>query len=306
MDETTSHQVAGFSNESVSRRQSRIADRRESFLSGGMAIAWVLAAVAVLVQMLTDGRYGYFRDELYYIATSNHLAFGYVDFAPLAAWVLRVNRALFGESLHALRLLPALAGGAQIVLTGLIARELGGKKFAMFLACVSVLVAPVVLVIDGRYSMNVFEPLSWMGCVYFLLLAINRNQPKLLVWCGVLLGLGLENKHSTVFFLFALLVGIVATSDRRLLKSKWLWIAVGIAFLISLPNLVWQYQHGFPTWVDLNNVRKTGKNTVLPPLRFLLQQVLMLNPAGAIVWIAGLGFLLFHREGKRYRCLGVT
>jgi Dolichyl-phosphate-mannose-protein mannosyltransferase len=306
MDETTSHQVAGFSNESVSRRQSRIADRRESFLSGGMAIAWVLAAVAVLVQMLTDGRYGYFRDELYYIATSNHLAFGYVDFAPLAAWVLRVNRALFGESLHALRLLPALAGGAQIVLTGLIARELGGKKFAMFLACVSVLVAPVVLVIDGRYSMNVFEPLSWMGCVYFLLLAINRNQPKLLVWCGVLLGLGLENKHSTVFFLFALLVGIVATSDRRLLKSKWLWIAVGIAFLISLPNLVWQYQHGFPTWVDLNNVRKTGKNTVLPPLRFLLQQVLMLNPAGAIVWIAGLGFLLFHREGKRYRSLGVT
>src|SRR6202453_1016706 len=161
MDETTSHQVAGFSKESVSRRQSRIADRRESFLSGGMAIAWVLAAVAVLVQMLTDGRYGYFRDELYYIATSNHLAFGYVDFAPLAAWVLRVNRALFGESLHALRLLPALAGGAQIVLTGLIARELGGKKFAMFLAWVSVLVAPVVLVIDGRYSMNVFEPLSW-------------------------------------------------------------------------------------------------------------------------------------------------
>ena len=78
------------------------------------------------------------------------------------------------------------------------------------------------------------------------------------------------------------------------------------AFLICLPNLIWQYQHGFPTWVDLNNVRKTGKNTVLPPLRFLLQQVLMLNPAGAIVWIAGLGFLLFHREGKRYRSLGVT
>jgi hypothetical protein len=98
----------------------------------------------------------------------------------------------------------------------------------------------------------------------------------------------------------------VATSDRRLLKSKWLWIAVGIAFLICLPNLIWQYQNGFPTWVDLNNVKTTHKNTILPPLRFLLQQIMMLNPASAFVWIAGLGFLLFDREGKRYRSLGVT
>ena len=306
MNDSISNRVTGFANDSVTGLQPDIAGNRESLFSSGMAIAWFVAPVAVLVQMLTDGRYGYFRDELYYIATSNHLALGYVDFAPLAAWVLRVNRALFGESLHALRLLPALGQGAQIVLTGLIARELGGKRFAVFLSCVCVLVAPVILVMGGRYSMNVFEPLFWMGCIYFLLLAINRDQPKLLVWCGVLLGLGLENKHSTAFFLFALVIGIVATSERRLLKSKWLWIAVAIAFLICLPNLIWQYQHDFPTWVDLNNVRTTGKNTVLPPPGFLLQQILMLNPAGALVWIAGLGFLLFHREGKRYRVLGVT
>jgi hypothetical protein len=306
MDDSISNRVTRFANESFSARQRNIDGGRESLFSGGMAIAWAVAAVAVLLQTLTDGRYGYFRDELYFIATSNHLAWGYVDFAPLAAVILRVNRVLFGESLHALRLLPALAQGAQIVLTGLIARALGGKRFAMFLSGVCVLVAPVVLVMGGRYSMNVFEPLLWMGCIYFLLLAINRNQPKLLVWSGVLLGLGLENKHSTAFFLFALVVGIVATSERRLLKSKWLWIAVGIAFLICLPNLIWQYQHDFPTWVDLNNVRKTGKNTVLPPLNFLLQQIMMLNPASALVWIAGLGFLLFHREGKRYRVLGVT
>jgi hypothetical protein len=306
MDDSISNRVTRFANESFSARQRNIDGGRESLFSGGMAIAWAVAAVAVLLQTLTDGRYGYFRDELYFIATSNHLAWGYVDFAPLAAVILRVNRVLFGESLHALRLLPALAQGAQIVLTGLIARALGGKRFAMFLSGVCVLVAPVVLVMGGRYSMNVFEPLLWMGCIYFLLLAINRNQPKLLVWSGVLLGLGLENKHSTAFFLFALVVGIVATSERRLLKSKWLWIAVGIAFLICLPNLIWQYQHDFPTWVDLNNVRKTGKNTVLPPLNFLLQQFMMLNPASALVWIAGLGFLLFHREGKRYRVLGVT
>lgn len=201
MGDSISNRVTGFANADVAGRQGDLAGKRESLFSGAMTIAWALAAVAVLVQMLTDGRYGYFRDELYFIATSHHLAWGYVDFAPLAAWVLRINRALFGESLHALRLLPALAQGAQIVLTGLIARELGGRKFAVFLSCVCVLVAPVVLVMGGRYAMNAFEPLFWMGCVYFLLLAINRNQPKLLLWSGVLLGFGLENKHSTVFFL---------------------------------------------------------------------------------------------------------
>jgi hypothetical protein len=277
-----------------------------SLFSGGMTIAWVLAAVAVALEMATNGRYGYFRDELYYMATGDHLAWGYVDFAPLAALLMHISRALFGDSLHAIRLLPALAQGILIVLTGLIARELGGKKFAVFLSCVCVLLGPVILVNATRFSMNAFEPLFWMGCVYILLLAINRDRPKLLVWCGVLLGLGLENKHSTAFFLLSLAAGLLATSDRRLYKSKWFWTGVAIAFLICLPNLIWQYQHGFPTWVDLNNVRNTHKNIDLPPLEFLKHQIMMLGPASVLVWIAGLGFLLFHRGGKRYRSLGVT
>jgi hypothetical protein len=139
-----------------------------------------------------------------------------------------------------------------------------------------------------------------------LLRAINRNQPELLVWCGVFLGLGLENKHSTAFFLISLAVGLLATPERRWFRSKWLWIAAGIILLLSLPNLIWQYQHDFATWVDLSNVKKIHKNVELPPLLFLKQQIMTLLPANAVVWIAGLGFLLFHREGKRYRVLGVT
>jgi 4-amino-4-deoxy-L-arabinose transferase-like glycosyltransferase len=154
---------------------------------------------------------------------------------------------LFGDSLHAIRLLPALALGAEILITGLIARELGGKRFAVLLACLSVLVAPVILNNASRFSMNPFEALFWMGSVYFLLCAINRNQPELLVWCGGLLGLGLENKHSTAFFLISLAVGLLATPERRWFRSKWLWIAAGIILLLSLPNLIWQYQHDFAT-----------------------------------------------------------
>lgn len=271
-----------------------------------MAVAWLLAGAAVLLQMATNGRYGYFRDELYYLALSHHLDWGYVDLAPLAPLVAYIGRLLFGTSMHAIRLLPALALGTEILITGLITRELGGKRFALLLACLSGLVAPVILNNASRFSMNPFEALFWMGAIYFLLLAINRNRPDLLPWSGVLLGLGLENKHSTTFFLTALLFGLLATSQRRLFRSKWLWISVGIIVLLALPNLIWQYRHDFATWVDLRNVEKIHKNVELPPLAFLKQQVMTLLPINALIWIAGLGFLLFHSEGKRYRVLGVT
>jgi 4-amino-4-deoxy-L-arabinose transferase-like glycosyltransferase len=271
-----------------------------------MAAAWLLTSAAVALQLATNGRYGYFRDELYYLALSHHLDWGYVDLAPMAPLVAYIGRVLFGESLHAIRLLPALALGGEILITGLIARELGAKRFALFLACLAVLVAPVVLGNANRFSMNPFEPLFWMGAVYFLLLAINRDHLQFLVGTGLLVGLGLENKHSTAFFLIALLVGLVATSERRLFRSQWLWIAAGIIVLLALPNLIWQYRHGFPTWVDLSNVKQTHKNVELPPLPFLKQQVMMLLPFSALIWVAGLGFLLFHSEGKRYRVLGAT
>ncbi|HJY87271.1 MAG TPA: glycosyltransferase family 39 protein, partial [Candidatus Acidoferrales bacterium] len=270
-----------------------------------MTVAWLFAAAAVLLQGLTNGRYGYFRDELYFMAAGDHLAWGYVDFAPLAAWLMRVSRMVFGDSLHAIRFLPALAQGAEVVLTGVITRELGGRRFAVLLSCLSVLFAPVILNNATRFSMNPFEPLFWMGCIYFLLLAIHRSQPEVLGWCGVLLGLGLGNKHSTVFFLISLVIGLLVTSHRRLLAGKWFWIAAGIAFLICMPNLIWQYQHHFATLEDLENVRRTHKNIELPPLPFIRQQIMMLAPASALVWIAGLGFLLFHRAAMRHRSLGV-
>ena len=279
---------------------------RESWFCADMSMAWALAASAVLLQMAVGGRYGYFRDELYYLALSKHLDWGYVDLAPLAPLVLRVSRFLFGDSLHAIRFLPALAQAAEIVVTGLIVQELGGKRFAVLVACLSVLVAPVILANANRFSMNPFEPLFWMGCVYFLLLAMNRERPEFLLGCGVLLGLGLVNKHSTTFFLVSLLIGMLATRQRHLFRSKWLWITAIIVVVISLPNLIWQCQHGFPTWVDLTNVKKTHKNVELSPLPFMVQQIMMLLPVSVLVWLGGVGFFLMHPEGKRYRFLGVT
>jgi 4-amino-4-deoxy-L-arabinose transferase-like glycosyltransferase len=271
-----------------------------------MMIAWWLAAAGIMLQMLTNGRYGYFRDELYFIACGDHLAWGYVDFAPLVAWLTRLTRVTLGDSLHALRLLPALALGAEIVLTGLITRALGGRRFAIFLACVSVLMAPTILGNATRLSMNPFEPLFWMGCVYFLLRAINEERPALLLWCGVMLGLGLENKHSTAFFFVSLIAGLALTSSRKLIGAKWFWIAAVIAALLFLPNLLWQIQNHFPTLEALRNVKATHKNIELPPLAFFKQQIMMLNPANALVWLAGLALLLLGSRMKTWRVLGIT
>jgi hypothetical protein len=277
-----------------------------NYLSNDLSVAWFLAAVAVLLQMLTNGRYGYFRDELYFLACSDHLAWGYVDFAPLVALLARISRCTLGDSLHAIRTLPALAQGAEILITALIARELGGKRFAIFLSCLSVLFAPVILGNATRLSMNPFEPLFWMGAVYFLLRAINLNEPKLLLASGALLGLGLENKHSTAFFLVSLITGLLLSPGRRLLLSKWFWLAAAVALLIFLPNLIWQYTHHFPTLEALSNVRKTHKNIELSPLPFVRQQIMMLLPVSALVWIPGLAFLFLSSKARAYRFLGVT
>src|SRR5271166_168182 len=191
----------------------------EQTLAAEKRLVFLVGAAGFLLQMLLNGRYGYFRDELYYIACSNHLAAGYVDMAPLVAWLARAFRIVFGDSLHAIRLLPALAFGAEVALSGFITRELGGKRWAIFLACISVLLAPVILANGTHLAMNPIEPLFWMGCIYVLLLALNQDQPRLLRWCGIFLGFGLLNKHSTVFFLAALVIALLLSSERRLLST---------------------------------------------------------------------------------------
>src|SRR4029077_18580368 len=162
----------------------------------------VFSMAALLVHLLTNGRYGYFRDELYYIACGRHLAFGYVDQPPLSILLLRLSEIVLGDSLFAIRLLPALAGAATVALTGAIARELGGRGWAIALASAASLCALFNLAVGNFFSMNAFEPVLWMGCVYLYVRIVNGPAGAGTLWLclGALLGLSLENKHSTAFF----------------------------------------------------------------------------------------------------------
>ena len=224
------------------------------------------AAIKLLLHLYAGRHYGYFVDELYYLACAEHLAWGYVDQPPLIALIAKISRVLAGDSLPAIHLFPALAGAAKVLLTGLIARELGGRRFAQGLAALAVLLAPGFLALDNRLSMNAFEPLFWMGCAYLAIRIVRTGNQKLWLWFGVLAGIGLENKHSMLIFGFGIVVGLLATPERRLLRSPWLWCAGMVAFLIFLPNLLWNIHHHFPFLELQENIRRSGRNVAMPPL----------------------------------------
>lgn len=272
-------------------------------LAVGVLIA--LCSAKFLLHLFTSvDRYGYFRDELYLLDCGRHLYWGYVDLAPLSAVYAKIAL-LMGGALPALRMIPALAGTGLLALVIAITRQLGGNRFAQALAGLCVFFVPVNIVMDDFLSMNAFEPLFWMGCVYVLIRIIRTGNSKLWLWFGLLAGLGLENKHSTLFFGLAVFLAVALTSLRREFAKPWIWFGGAIALLIFLPNLVWQIHRNFPTLQDLENVRRDGKNIVLGPFAFIAQQIQMEQPILAVFWITGLVSFL-GGSGKRFRVLGVT
>ena len=261
-----------------------------------------LCAAKLLLHVFTSVRhYGYFRDELYYLDLARHLDWGYVDCAPLVAVYAKIAL-LMGGSLAALRILPALAGAALVALTILITRELGGNRYAQFLAGLCILLCPAVLLFSSLMTMNAFEPLFWMGCILVIARFLRTGDSRLWIWFGVLAGLGIENKHSTLFFGFAVAVALLLTQHRREFAKPWIWIGFLIAMAIFLPNIIWQIRHHFPTIEDLENVRREGKNVVLGPLPFVKEQIVDLHPVLLLVWLPGLIWLL---RDRKWRVLGL-
>ena len=264
---------------------------------------FVLAAGATLIHFLLNGGYGYFRDELYYAACGERLAWGYFDHAPLAPFVARLSRVMLGDSLFALRFFPALAAAAKVLLAGWIARELGGGKFAQFLASFAVLLAPIYLTFDNFLSMNSFEPVFWMACAAIVLRILNGGDEKLWLLFGAVAGLGILNKHSMLFFGSGIVLGLLLTPARKQFTRIWPWLAAAIAFLFFLPNLLWEMRNGWPTIALLHSVIGT-KYTHISAWDFIWQQTLLTHPLAAPIWIVGLWYLLRDTQGRKYAVLG--
>ncbi|HVR38478.1 MAG TPA: glycosyltransferase family 39 protein [Thermoanaerobaculia bacterium] len=262
---------------------------------------YAIAAAAVAIHVACITQYGIFRDELYYLACGEHLDWGYVDQPPLIALIAWTVRHLFADSLAGIRILAVLAHGALVILTGLLARRLGGSRFAETLAATCALIAPVTIATTHFLSMNAFEPLFWMGMVYVALTIFNGASEKRWMLFGAIAGLSLENKHTTLFFGFAFVIGLLLSEHRRTFLRPWIWIGGVIAVLLFLPNLIWEVRHDFATIELLQIIARSSKNTPVTPLSFFSGQILLMHPLTLPIWIIGIVWLL---RTPRYRALG--
>lgn len=289
---TAISEVPGNATASVSR------------LVSGPAIVAYIACLEFPIHLPNPGGYGFFIDELYFMACGQHLSWGYVDMPPLTAVQAWTARALFGDSLLAIRIFPTLAMAGLILLTGAIVRRLGGGRFAQALAAIAVLLTPFYLSVGSYLSMNSIEPLLWMGCALLLIRLIQTGDVRLWLWFGVLAGVGLENKDTMLMFGFALIAGLMLTPERRLMASRWFVLGGLAAFIVFLPNLVWQIQHHFPHIEMLENIKRSGRNVSFGPMAFLGWQLLGMQPLAAPIWLSGLYVFLFSEWAQQYRALG--
>jgi hypothetical protein len=267
-----------------------------------------LAGVKLLVHVLTLRPYGFFRDELYYVACSEHLDWGYVDHPPLCVVLLKLWKVAFGDSLASVRMLAALAGAATVLVTGLLAIELGGEALAVVLGALGVLGAGQYLGTAHYYSMNVLDQLLWPLAALLTVRALGvREDRRPRAWCllGVVLGLGLLNKMSVLWLCAGLLVGLLATPARAVLKERWPYVAGGIAALLFSPYLIWEIRHGWPTLEFMKNA-SGGKYVARSVFKLLEDQIGQNNPLSAPVWVLGLVMLLRGRLGPRAAPLGWT
>lgn len=257
---------------------------------------WLLAGAVVLVLVALAGRYGYHRDELYFLACGRDLAWGYVDQPPVTPALARVTEVLFGNSLHGLRLVPALATGGVVLLTASTARALGASRRGEMLAAVLTVAATFFLGAGHLFSTTTFDVLFWTAILSVVVRALQPGaDARLWALAGALAGVGLLNKHSVVF-LVAALFGAVVIVRRDVLRSPWPWIGAAIALAIWAPNLVWHAQHDWPVIEMSESLREEGiddGNTFL----FLPAQLVLFNPVGAVAWIAGLVWLLRTDDG---------
>jgi hypothetical protein len=307
------------------KKPESVAPQHSRFVSGPAIVLYIVAAKLVL-HLLTVNRYGIFRDEMYYLACSRHMAWGYVDHPPLTVWVAWFSRHVLGDSLLAVRLLPILTGAALVWLTGKLAREMGGGRFAQALSALAVVVVPIYLVGGSWLTDNIFEQLIWMGCVWLVIRAINSagvEDPKAArywFWFGVLAGLGFENKYSIAFLLLGLFTGVALTPHRHFLKSRYLWLGVLACAVIALPNLLWQVHYHFPFLELIHNIRLANRDVVRGPVAFIFDQATIMNPILFPLWVGGVIWLFIgksttredHGANKapgsagRYRLLGWT
>jgi 4-amino-4-deoxy-L-arabinose transferase-like glycosyltransferase len=266
-------------------------------------ILFAFACCGALIHILLNGQYGFHRDELDFIMSARQLDWGYVSYPPMTPFFARVGLELFGDSLRGLRVLPAIAQGIAMVLAGLMARDMGGKRNAQLLAAFAVFISPVSLMGGTVIMYFAFDYLWWVLVAFFTVRLLVTEDARYWLGIGAAIGLGMMTKYTMGFWVLGLVLGVLLTDARKYLRSKWLYLGAGLALLIFLPNLIWQVQHDFISLKHLASIHardiEWGRTEGFLPKQ--LYEVT--NPFSLPLWLAGLIACLFGASMKRFRIL---
>ena len=269
-----------------------------------VGILILLALLRIAMHVATDGQYGFHRDELAVLDDARHLAWGYVAYPPITPWIARIALEWFGPSLIGLRFFGALAQAVAMVFTGLIARELGGGRWAQVVAAIAAAIAPVALSMGALFQYITFDYLCWVLVAWLVVRLLRTDRPRLWIAVGAVIGLGMLCKYTMALFAIGIAGGVLLTPARRYLRSPWLWAGVAISLLVFLPNLLWQAQHDFVSLTFLQQIHARDVEIGRAD-GFLLQQLFGATSVATLpLWLAGLYFYCFAAAGARYRMLG--
>jgi hypothetical protein len=282
----------------------RFSQLRQQIFSSDLGVLILLALARVLVHTLTNNQYGFHRDELAVLDDARYLDWGYVVYPPLTPFLARVSLILFGPSLVGLRLFAVCAQATAMVVTGLMARELGGGRFAQIVAALAAAIAPVSFASGTMFQYVSFDYLWWVLIAYFAIRLLRTDDSRWWLAIGAIVGLGGLTKYTIAFFVAGIVAGLLFTDGRRFLRTPWFWCGVFVAALICLPNFVWQVHHQF---ISLDFLRSIHARDVRRGATdgFLLSQLwICTNVITAPIWLAGLYYFLVAPGGKRYRMIG--
>jgi len=259
----------------------------------------IFVILKIGLNLLAISHFGFHRDELLHLALGEHLDWGYKEVPPFIALLAKVTTTIFGRSVFAARIFTTLCAGAIVWLVGLITVELGGKMFAITLACLSIIFAPAFVASDYLFQPVVFDQLWWVLCVWLIVRYINYHSVKYIYILGVVIGIGLLTKYTMGFFAVALLIGLLVTRQRKILWNRHVLAATVIALLIFLPNIIWQFQHHLPVITHMKALQKSQLDYIKPG-DFISQQIAV-NGVALFVWLVGFGFLLFSFKLRKYQ-----
>jgi len=279
-------------------QQTASPDAAQSFVVDATLLL-CLAFATIVVHLITGTRYGFHRDELATLEDARHLAWGYIAYPPVTPFFGRLSLILFGTSLTGFRFFAAVAEAAAVVLTGLMARELGGRRYAQLIAATAAL--PFCLVGGALMQYVSFDYLAWVLTAYFVVRLLRTEDPRWWLGVGFSVGFGMMSKYSMAFFACSILIAFLGTSARKYLRSKWLVFGLGLSLLIFLPNFLWQVHHHF---VSLDFLRYIHARDVrIGRAAGFLPDQLKLTLLAFPVWAAGLCFYLFSPQARRFRAV---